>query len=756
MRIVDKAGNTTYISTDGMITDNKQPSKEVFAPTITTNPQQQASDIYNGDVDVTIEVDDPITGGTYSGLKTISYRVLNMGKETQKGTLYSLQKNSPTHDELLKHWSGKITVDSRLNNSNDVVIEVYAQDNALNSSTGKISIKIDTTKPTVHISYNNNNPDSNKYYKEARVATIVVSERNFDPKGVKIDINNTDGSVPTISNWTKVQGTGNLDNTTHTATITYEADGDYNFEIECTDLASNRTTEETFEAGTVNEKAFTIDKTLPQISVSYDNNNAQNGQYFKEHRVATVTVKEHNFDVSRVQFTQTASIEGGEATVPAVSWSSNGDVHTATISYHVDGDYTFDVKMMDMAGNESGEADYGSSVAAKEFTIDTNIIEPEITGVENGVAYKGDVIPSINFSDINYSNYELRLVRTRRDEINVDVTEKFFKGLNESNQGGTGSFNVFDKVQDNDGIYTLYAKVTDKAGNEKEKNVTFTLNRFGSVYAYDNYLVSLIKDGGAYIQHLSDNLVITEYNPDRLIAGSLTVEVTHDGRPLDNVKYEVSPEINDKVAVGSSGWFQYQYVIDKENFAKDGVYKISISSKDATGNTPENTIYEGNNILFRVDTTPPELTSVVGLEESVINAQEVPVKYTVYDTIGLKSVTVYVNGKQHGEVITDFTDINNYAGTFAIGEDNNQQKVRLVIEDLAGNVTDTDSEDFSSAYSFEKSVLVTTNIFVRWYADKLLFWGTIGSVPVVSAGIWAGVAFRGKINIRFRRRPKGM
>lgn len=756
LKIVDKAGNTTYVSTDGMITDNAQPREEVFAPAITATPQQQTSDIYNGDVDVTVEVDEPMVNGTYSGLKTITYKVFNMGKETQSGTLYSMKNNAPTHSELLKHWTGKITVDSRLNNSNDVVVEIYAQDNALNSSSNKITIKIDTTAPTVHIRYNNNNPDSDKYYKENRVATIVVTERNFDPKGVKINITNTDGTVPTISNWTKVEGTGNLDNTTHTATITYEADGDYTFEMECLDLASNLTTDETFEAGTVNAKEFTIDKTLPQISVSYDNNNAQNGKYFNNHRVATVTVREHNFDASRVQFTQTASIEGGTVVAPSPSWNSNGDVHTATITYNVDGDYTFDVKMIDMAGNESGEVDYGSSVAAKEFTIDTEIAEPEITGVENGVAYKGDVIPAINFSDINYNNYEVKLLRTRLDEINVDVTERYIKGLNESNQGGAGTFDLFDKVQDNDGIYTLYAKVTDKAGNKKEKNVTFTLNRFGSVYAYSEYLVSLIKDSGAYVQNLTDNLVITEYNPDRLVENSLSIEVTHDGRPMDNVKFKVSPEVNDKVAVGSSGWYQYQYVIDKDNFSKDGVYKVSISSKDETGNTPDNNNYKDKNILFRVDTTAPELTSVVGLEKTVINSQEAPVKYTVYDTIGLKSVTVYINGKQYGDVITEFDDINNYAGTFSIAESTEEQKVRLVIEDLAGNVTDTDSEDFSSVYDFEKSVLVTTNFFVRWYANKPLFWGSIGSVPVASAGAWAGITLRKRSNLRIRRKETGM
>ena len=453
------------------------------------------------------------------------------------------------------------------------------------------------------------------------------------------------------------------------------------------------------------------------------------GKYFKTNRTATITVEEHNFDVSRVQFTQTASLNGADIPVPVPSWSEHGDTHTATITYDTDGDYTFDVTMTDMAGNESGQVNYASDTASREFTVDTKIEKPVISGVENGKAYKNEVVPVIDFSDINYNDYSIQLTRTRKDEIDKDVTDQFIKTMNVSTQGGTGANNTFDMVQENDGIYNLKVQISDMAGNEEEETVTFTLNRFGSVYAYNDYLVSLIEDGGAYVKGIDQEIEIMEYNADRLVDGSLSIEVTRDGKPIQDVDYKVSPEINDKVKVGQSGWYQYGYQISPDNFKEDGVYKMTVSSKDQTGNTPENTNYEDQAILFRVDSTAPEITSVTGLEHEVVNATGVEVAYTVYDTIGLKSVEARVDGQMVGEKITEFgEDINNYSGSFTLDESAFAQEVQLVVYDMAGNCTDTSSRDFESAYTFHPLVTVSTNAFVRWYANKPLFWGCVGGV----------------------------
>ena len=734
IKITDKAGNPTYISTNGMIIDDTAPEEERIAPEITATPEQPINGLYNGDVDVDITVTDPTVGNTFAGLKTIRYQVTNMGKVTQDDILYSFDK-TPTKENLLQSWSGKITVNSELNNSNDVKIIIYAVDNAGNESKDSVSIKIDITDPEIHISYNNNAPDSGSYYKNDRTATITISERNFNADDVKVTITNTDGVIPKISGWTKHEGTGNLDNTTYTATITYAADGDYTFDIEYTDLAANACPGETFAAGTATPTEFTIDKTNPVVSVSYDNNDVANEKYFKAARTATVTIVEHNFDVARVNFTMNA---GRGGVVPNVRWTHNGDRHIATISYTVDGDYTFDIAMQDMAGNANAGVNYGGSAAANSFTIDTTF-EDMITysGVTNGDAYGNDeeVIPNIQIEDINLDTYEVTLVGVQKDTT-INLTDDVNALLNRGDEKVTGILDVFEMVQDKDGIYTLTISSMDKAGNADSEEIVFTVNRFGSVYVYDEYLMSLIADGGAYVLSVNGDLIITEYNADKLLSGSLKIEITCDGKPLENVIYTVTPEINDTVAVGESGWYQYKYIISAENFTSDGVYKISVSSKDATGNTPENNNYEDMGITFRVDSTLAEITSIIGLEEAIINATEVDVKYTVFDTMGIKSIKIYVDGELVDE-ITDFSaDLNNYNGSFVLNEKSSAQSVRIVVEDLSGNITDTDAENFSSAYEFNKSVTVSTNIFVRWFANKPLFWGSIIGVTGIAGFLW--------------------
>lgn len=421
-----------------------------------------------------------------------------------------------------------------------------------------------------------------------------------------------------------------------------------------------------------------------------------------------------------------------------IKWkSTDADNHQGTFSLTSDGDYLVKITGMDYAGNGMNAYESGKLV------LDTKIEAPEIqiNGAPcDGCAYKDDAVLTISFFDTNYSGVNIKILRTRLGEKDVDVTEKFLVGkLDTDAEGGMAYIDTFTKTQDNDGIYTVIATVSDKATNSASATATFTLNRFGSVYEYGSYLRELIKNGGKYVKGITQDLTLTEYNADKLIDGSMKVEITKDGKLISNPIFtvrQIKANETDKTVKndrGEKGWYEYVYTISKDNFKEDGFYKIVVSSRDAAGNRPENSNYKGMEIQFHVDSVPPELTGVTGLEKAILNAERVDVKYTAYDTVGLKSIKVYVNGELYEEITNFSADPNNYNGVITILESTRAQSVRIVIEDLAGNITDTDAEGFTSAYKMVKSILVSTSFFARFYGNKPLFWGTVGGVLFLAA-----------------------
>ena len=309
-RTEDKAGNVTIINSTGIVVDSKAPTGETYAPEIDIKPEAaNKNGLHNKDVSVDLNVIDPAysgnnadSNGYYSGINRITYRISTTDTQAEEtGVLFDVNEGITSgsvydNDSLVSSWTGRINIDAATFNSNNVVVEITATDNAGNARVTtnemiNVPIAIDVTKPEINISYNNNSVDSESLFKADRVATIAVTERNFKSDNVKIKITNTDGVIPAVSGWKKTGGTGNLDDTIWTATIPYTADGDYEFSIEYTDLADNRSDGAVYAAGTQVPEKFTVDKTLPVIDVSYDNNSASNGTYYNAGRTATIVIK---------------------------------------------------------------------------------------------------------------------------------------------------------------------------------------------------------------------------------------------------------------------------------------------------------------------------------------------------------------------------------------------------------------------------------------------------------------------------------
>lgn len=722
LKITDMAGHVTYLSTNGLVVDNERPHEEFTAPEIVRVSGLTNNKIYNGDVSVEVSANDPAENGVYSGLKQVTYTVYNMGTQTQHDTLYRWNgKEAPCKS---KEGMG-FTVDAEKNNSNDVRILLTAEDNAGNVTSMEYFIKIDVTKPIINIEYDKNAADSGTFFRESRRATITVKERNLDPAAVQVSIKNTDGTIPTISKWSKTDGNGNMDNTQWEATIEYTAEGDYTFAIACTDQAGNPNEPVHYADGTVAPTAFTIDKTRPTISVTYDNNSALNGNYYNANRTATVVVTEHNFDASRVNITLRATDDGADIALPTVSgWTSSGDRHTATIAYQRDGLYTFDIDVTDKAGNTS--ADF----TEQTFYVDTTAPTLEITGIADHSANSGDIIPVVSYSDTNYDDAQVNITLTGAMRKGVALDGSYA----DQHNGKVFTFKNFAKEKEVDDIYTLAATLTDKAGNTTEKTILFSANRFGSTYALSAATEQL---NGSYVQTPQD-VVVTETNPDALQNIRITLFKNNQTIILqEGTDYRI------EVRGGNGQWYEYIYTVLAKNFADDGVYRLTFYSEDAAGNIAENTLdTKKQEIGFGVDKTKPNMV-VTNLEsDTTYPLENLTVSLSAGDNLLLQSVVVYLDDYSKAyktwtaeEIAAIVADQGEF--TFDIpGDSTGAHQVKIVCTDAAGN---EQTEEITNFY-------VTTNLFVRYYNNKPLFFGSIAAVVVIAGVVIALAAGKKKKN----------
>lgn len=694
-KITDKAGNIQYISTDGIIVDNVAPVVKITP----TNPGwgkgvYSAADNPGFDISVT----DPVVNDAYAGLKTISYTITNgTTGYVESGTLANLERTSH-----LQGWTGHVTINPDNFYSNDVRVKVTADDWSTNDAASEeISIKVDNKAPIVTFSFDQSDVHNGKYYNNDKTLTITVDERNFD-ESYQPQVTSTAGGGYSISGWSH---NGEI----HTATVTFSGDSDYTVTYDCFDLAGNKSNTEKLDE-------FTVDKTKPVIQVSYDNNSALNNNYYKEARTATITITEHNFNPGEVTVTTTAQLDGAAASAPGVSgWSGSGDTHVATASYSADADYTFTISATDLASNVS------DPYATESFTVDQTKPTVEITNIEDRSANNGEVAPVITLNDINFDSGKTVVHLTGANKGEVDTTGMYTSTA--SNKGQTLTFYNFKENMDD--IYTLTAETTDKAGNQYSTSKSFSVNRDGSTYLYDDYTEELIKNG-----YTNDpkNLVVSEINVDTLTFRELTVSENGTQKTLEqNKDFEVSESGSDV------SWKEYKYTINASNFENEGDYNVSIYSEDRATNVTTNTA-KSKDILFAVDKTSPVI-SLANIEDGGRYKVESQ-KFTanVDDNMALDKVEYYVDDELKQTFDADEVSANGGSLELSVDSSNTFQNVSVKAYDKANNEATTASVD----------VLVSANTWVQFYNNKPAFYGTIGGgVAAVVAAVAAGVHFSG-------------
>ena len=777
----DKAGNITIVNSTGIVVDDVPPEGERYAPDIDIEPETaNENGLHNSNVNVALNVVEPRLNGStrtddgyYSGIKKITYRIYT--KDTaasEQGTLLDAANGQTSgavidNDKLINKWSGSITVDSKFFNSNQVVVEVTAVDNAGNErvTTNEMignPIRIDVTPPSIDVSYQDGSDNGDAtftdstngaYFKNNRTATIVITERNFDESKVKINATK-DGQpyTPALSGWSTSVGGGNGDGTTHTATIIYSTDGIYAFDISFTDQAGNENTAVNYNG--LSPQLFTIDKTNPVFSISYDNNSAQNGNYYKAQRIATLTIEERNFEESRINITLTANNNGSGVGTPAVNgWSTTGDTHTTTIEYSADALYEFDIEYSDKAGNPLSE-DYPRD----SFYIDQTKPKVSITKIVDKSANNdsGNIGYIITATDTNFDVFTPKLTALVR-EGNRFIPKELDVGS--MTTVSNGRMYIVTNLPD-DGVYKIYCTVVDKAGNayeevtlSKDKEdketytekragndtlLTFSINREGSTYNMDDNTINLLSR--YYVQQVDDNIVIEEINVDTLKKRQVSI----NGRELAESEYGF-----DSSGGNDESWYRYRYSIDRTLFSDEGEYNVVVSSKDGADNDAFSDIKDAG-IDFVVDRTAPIVT-VTGLSnDGRYQTESQTVTAVPTDDGGaLKSIVVTLIGKDGNDdkELLNLSDDNFMEAleegdgkvTFEIPE-GLYQDVRIICDDQAFY---GDHENILYDEMFT-NVSVTPNGFLIFWANKPLRYGILGGIVLIVAGIVALIIMKNR------------
>lgn len=635
--------------------------------------------------------------------------------------------------------------------------------------------KYDATAPMIKAEFEDvMQPSANgKYYNIQRIVTISVTDEGFT--GTE-DLTNAEKITCTSGAeaqqkdaWTWTKGHWECRYSYGVASGDARDGDDYELTVSVTDNAGNtsRTDKqglyyingsETAKseashytgAGQANND-FTIDQTKPVVSVVFDNNSARNEKYFSAGRTATITVTEHNFDPkSSVRMTAENATAGADA---KEGWTQNGDVWTKTVTFDPqDAVCKFSIDVIDLAGNECPDEDvnYGSSAAPREFVIDQVNPALEITGT-NASPYADACAPGFTAHDTNMSTeYTMTLTRTVRASRNANVSDRF---LTRDSVTVTGTdinavFNTITEEAENDGIYILDVTVMDMAGNSTQATSTFTVNRHGSFYIFNEALADVVN--AKYVQKADGSYQVTEYNASPLVADSVKIEIYRDGQLVTTLTPAVGAGV-----IGASGLYEYTYDLPAEHFAQNGRYKVALSSLDEAKNESDNTKLDDALLEFTVDSVAPEITMIKGLEKGIVNAKELTFSAAVMDTYGIASVQILVDGKVVKEYVTQEAYDALKAGgqaldheyavltnTLDVGveckllESSSRQHVVIAVTDMAGNVTQTDSKDFAPSYDFHENVLVSTNFWARYIHNVWALVVTGVVILALAGGIW--------------------
>ena len=417
------------------------------------------------------------------------------------------------------------TVEAVSHNNNDLLAAFTVYDRAGNAASAEYAFGIDVSAPRVFVSYDNNDVRNGQYFAAGRTAYVSVYERNFDPSATGVDTEGEKGG------WHYTPGESeNGDDDRWIREVLFREDGAYHFSAYGRDLAGNPSQGTVYDG--VSPEAFVIDTAPPRVSVAYDNDDAENGMYFRDDRTCLITVEDPNFDG-----THGIVVEADHAAAPAVAFADAA----AAVSFTEDGRYRLSGTVTDLAGNTA------SLPEADAFVVDKTFPRLTIQGVDD--------------LSSNRTTLELILSVEDRNLVKEGIAAVLTGILSgETGPGGEavlteeGLIWALDPIETDD-QYRLAVTVTDLAGNSVSRTISFSENRGGTLIEWQQKEAE-----GQVIGHaMRPSFVIRDIDPVTVLSVSVNGQ---------EVPYEYRGEV----------------LTLREELSADGKYAIRIETIDAAGN----------------------------------------------------------------------------------------------------------------------------------------------------------------------------
>ncbi len=346
---------------------------------------------------------------------------------------------------------------------------------------------------------------------------------------------------------------------------------------------------------TYREYKVVVDSTKPVIAVKYNITHEDQNPYYNQTRVATVTVRDYNFNPRSVRW----SVSGSNRDWEIGSWTGSAPVYRCKVRFPHDGeDYKIKLAVSDYAGNRSV---WDEDTA---FTIDKTppVIAMEFSrdDAQNGMYFSTakTVVFHIREKHLNPKNGVVYTAQegAARQAVQAVRPEKrkkkqiYPRDLRPISAIAAGEEAYVASVTlDDDGVYAVNFRCTDLAGNVSNelKALRFTIDKTAPVLS-----VSGLEAGQVFTGELHPAACVTDKNINPETVTAVAERTDGGGGKQAVIRSELVSSSRDKADELRFRWADFP----REKKA-DGLYVLKVYAKDLAGNE----ISLGEGIPFSVN-----------------------------------------------------------------------------------------------------------------------------------------------------------